>query len=86
MRSRSSSRALEARNGSDFSKAETKKAKDTEKSSQPSSTSGAKAGDGKNREKVKYTKSRAFPVFRNFSFTFDAIPSWTCDHCHELGL
>ena len=76
--------AQEARNGSDFSKAKPKKAKDTEKSSKPSSASGAKAGDGKHREKEQYSKSRAFPVFRDFSFTIDAIPSWTCDHHHNV--
>ena len=85
MRSRSSSRAPEARNGSDSSKANSKKAKDTEKSSKSSSASGAKAGDGKHREKEQYSKSRAFPVLREFPFTIDAVPSWTCDRRHKLG-
>ena len=59
-RSRSSSRAQEARNGSDSSKAQTKKAKDTEKSSKPTSASGAKADDDKHRAtKKKHSKSEA---------------------------
>ena len=67
MMSRSSSRAPEARNGSDSSKVKNKKAKDTEKFSKPSSASGAKADDDKHREKEQYTKSRAVPIFRTYS-------------------
>ena len=69
MRTRSSSRAQEARNGSDSSKAESKKAKDTEKCSKPSSASGAKADDDdKHREKEQYTKSRAVPIYAIIHF------------------
>ena len=76
-RSRSSSRAQEARNGSDSSKAQTKKAKDTEKSSKPSSASGAKAGNGKHRENEQFTKSRAIPVFREYPFSIGEFAGLT---------
>ena len=83
MRSRSSSRAPEARNGSDSSKAQTKKAKDTEKSSKPSFASGAKAGGGMHREKEQFTKSRAVPVFREYQFSIDEFPCLHCPNYHK---
>ena len=86
MRSRSSSRAQEAHNGSDSSKAKSKKAKDTEKSSNSSSASGAKADDDKHRENEQYTKSRAVPIYCNFSFCIDEFPCLICPSRHRLTI
>ena len=85
-RSRSSSRAPEARNGSDSSKAKSKKSEDTEKSSKPSSASEAKADDDKHRENEQYTKSRAVPIYSNFSFCFDEFPCLICPSRHRLTI
>ena len=75
--------------GSDSSKAQTKKAKDSEKSSKPSSAFGAnlKADDGKHRAtsmKKKNSKSEGLgpvPTFRDYPF--DEIPGGTCDSSCE---
>ena len=86
MRSHSSSRAPEARNGSDSSKAKSKKAKDTEKSSKSSSASGAKADDDKHMENEQYTKSRAVPIYHNYSFGIEEFPDHICPSSHRLTI
>ena len=80
MRSRSSSRVPEARNGSDSSKAKTKKAKDTEKSSKASSAS----YDGELRSGEKGLGP--VPIFRNYSFCIDEFPSLICQNSHKLEM
>ena len=89
-RSRSNSRAPEARNGSDSSKM--KKAKDTvtKMSSNPSSVVKAKTDDGEPRTtKKKHSESeRLWPgqsfKFRDYPFTIEVFPSGTCDQRHKL--
>ena len=80
-RSRSSSRAPEERNGSDFSKTKTKKAENTKQSRKPSSASGAKPDDGEPMKR-KHSKKPALvpvPTFCYYPYTIDKIPSTTCD-------
>ena len=69
-RSSSSSRVPEARNGRDSSKVKSKKAKDTEKSSKPSSASDDGEPWGKGGGPV--------PIFRNHSFCIDEFAGLIC--------
>ena len=76
MRSRSSSLAPEVRNGSDSSKAKSKKAKDTEKSSKPSSASDNGEPRGKGLGPV--------PIFLNYSFCIDEFAGLTSPNRHKM--
>ena len=75
MRSGSSSRAPEARNGSDSSKAKSKKAKDTEKSSKPSAASGAKADDDKHGERSNTQNQEPFQSIAIIDFALMSLPA-----------
>ena len=76
MRFRSSSRALAARNGSDSSKVKNKKARDTKKSSKPSSASDDVELWGKGLGPV--------PIFRDYPFSIDDFARLTCPNCHKM--
>ena len=72
-RSRSSSHAPEARNGNEMKKARDTRLRSLSSSLAPEARNGSDSSKAQTK-KAKDTKSRAFPVFGNYSFTIDEIP------------